>query len=235
MSATAELEQTFAIRTYAAELAVGDGRTVDVRIAPYHEVIRHNDGLGFVPHGIPYEEEMLPGVFDHQLNAAHRVLANVEHEQGVGGIVARGTALRSASDGFYGSFRMLDTPAGDTALELVREKALAGVSFEALFVKSVRSATGVCQRVRANLRNVAFCREPAYGSAVVLGLREQPILLDETNLPIPFDAELARRIEALGLEVPERLKTGHPATGTPAETGTPAGGTPESESETTTD
>jgi Escherichia/Staphylococcus phage prohead protease len=233
---TAELEQeqTYAVRTYAVDLVAGDGRTVDVRIAPYGETIQHNDGLGFVPRGIVYDEEILPGCFDHQLSAAHRVLVNVEHEQGVAGIVGRGLALRSAADGFYGSFRMLDTPGGDTTLELVREEALGGVSFEALFVKSLRAANGVCQRARANLRNIALVRTPAYSRAVVLGLREEPVvLLREEMLPLPFDAELAERIEALGLEVPERLKSGHPAIGTPAQTGTPAGGTPDSTSETT--
>ena len=66
-------------RQFAAEIVSGDGRTVDVRIVPYGERIQHNDGLGGVPRGQMYEEEWMPGVFDHQLNAAHRVLANVEH------------------------------------------------------------------------------------------------------------------------------------------------------------
>jgi len=222
----------FARRTYAVELEAGDGRTVDVRIAPYGERIRANDGLGGLPAGMVYEEEILPGAFDHQVNAAHRVLANVEHEQGIGGVVGRGLALRSASDGFYGSFRMLDTPAGDTALELVREKALGGVSMEARFVKSIRTAEGVVQRVKANLRNIALCRDPAYSGALVLGLREADeeieTFVQELGpefLPLPFDQALAERIERLGIDVPSRLKNGHLVADTSSADDTSAGDT----------
>lgn len=223
---TTELEiQTqshVAYRAFAVDLTPGDGRTVDVRIVPYGERIVHNDGLGGVPKGIAYTEEILPGAFDHQLNAAHRVHVNVEHEEGIAGKVGHGLELASREDGFYGSFRMLPTPAGDTALELVRANALGGVSFEALFVKSIRTAEGVVQRVRANLRNIALCRDPAYSRAVVLGLRteddEEPVMLDESVLPIPFDPDLAERIRALGIDVPSRLtETGHLATDTSPE------------------
>jgi len=219
--------RVLARRTFAVDLTPGDGRNVDLRIAPYGERIVHNDGLGFVPKGVPYEEELAPGLFDHQLNAANRVLVNVEHEEGIAGVVGRGVALRSAADGFYGTVRMLSTPAGETALELVNEGALGGCSMEAYFVKSLRTVDGVVQRVKANLRNLALCRDPAYEGAVILGVREgmedeTPVLLEEKDLPIPFDAELAERIERLGLEVPSRLKMAHPATGTPTpEVGTP--------------
>src|SRR5574337_1803208 len=68
-------------RSFAAEVTAGDGRTVDVRIVPFGERISHNDGLGGVPRGEWYEEEWMPGVFDHQLNAAHRLLANFEQDR----------------------------------------------------------------------------------------------------------------------------------------------------------
>lgn len=214
--------ETFAVRVVATELHAGDGRTVDCRIVPYGERAQANDGLGGLPRGVMYDEEILPGAFDHQLNVAHRVLVNVEHEQGIGGVVGKGVALESRHDGLYGAFRMLETPNGETALQLVREGALGGVSFEAKFDVS-RALNGVVQRVKANLRNIALCREPAYSRALVLGLRQAPaVILNEDDFPLAFDAELAKRIEALGLEVPERLKVAHPAYGTPASSGTPA-------------
>lgn len=214
----------YAVRVFAAELTPGDGRTVDLRIVPYGERAQANDGLAdWVPRGVVYEEEILPGCFDHQLNAANRVHMNYEHQQGILGVVGSGVALRSQPDGLHGSFRFLNTNAGDTALELVRQGALGGVSFEAKFVKTIRSATGVAQRVKANLRNIALCREPAYSGAVVFGLRTEPeVVFDEQMLPLDFDPDLAQRIEALGLEVPDRLKMAHPASGTPAPSGTPA-------------
>lgn len=223
MTTTDVVEQTeqIAVRTYSVDLVAGDGRTVDVRIVPYGERIQANDGLGGVPRGVVYEEEILPGAFDHQLNAAHRVLVNVEHEEGIGGVVGRGIELASRSDGFYGSFTMLDTPAGDTALQLVQAKALGGVSFEARFVKSIRTAAGVVQRVKANLRNIALCRDPAYTGALVLGVRtdqdEPSSMIAEELLPIPFDQALAERIERLGLEIPSRLRQTHPLETHPAE------------------
>ena len=58
-----------------------DGRTVDVRIVPYGRTARVSDG------GPLYEEQWMPGVFAHQVNAANRVLANFEHQSGIGGVV----------------------------------------------------------------------------------------------------------------------------------------------------
>lgn len=214
------------VRTYAADLTPGDGRTIDVRIVPYGERITHNDGLGGVPKGVPYEEEWLPGVFNHQLNAAHRIVGNVEHEPGIGGMVARGLTLREANDGFYGTLRALENVNGDAALELVREGVFDGVSLEARPVKSTRSTSGVIQRVKANLFAIAFTRFAAYKGAQVLAVREEAEqIVDETMLPAPIDPELLARCRALGIKLPQRYQ-GHPdETDTPAPAGTSASGT----------
>lgn len=212
----------FAVRVFATELTAGDGRTIDARIVPYGERAKANDGLGGLPVGVMYEEEILPGAFDHQLNAAHRVHVNYEHQAGIGGIVGHGMALRSERDGLYGEFRLHDTPHGNTALQLVRDGALGGISFEAKFRRNIRAASGVIQRVKADLVNVALCREPAYARAIVLGLRtevdEDPIL-DEQLLPLPFDPDVAARVAALGIALPDHLKA-HPAEDTSAEADT---------------
>jgi len=221
-------------REYAAEITPGDGRTVDVRIVPYRERIVHNDGLGFAPKGVDYVEEILPGCFDHQLAAAHRVVANFEHEQGIAGVVARGTALRSAADGFHGTFRMLKNASGDAALELVNEGVLDGVSFEAKFVKSVRSLEGVVQRVKANLFAVAFTRFAAYPSARVLGVREQATsqMIDERHQPLDMDPELVMRLRARGVDLPNRYQAHPEPPDTPAQTGTSDDGTRQPETHT---
>lgn len=199
-----------AVRKFTAALSAGEGRTVDLRIVPYGERIESNDGLGGVPRGVVYREEFVAGVFDHVLNAPNRVLLDFEHDDRVEGIVGRGLSLASRADGFYGSFKLLATSAGDTALELVREGVLGGASVECLFQRSVRGADGVVRRVRARLDKVALCREPAYSGAVVLGVRTLPdvepeLVLDESLLPIPFDPALALRIQALGITLPDRL------------------------------
>lgn len=220
------LSHGVAHRSYAAELTAGDGRTVDVRIVPYGERIVHNDGLGGVPKGMPYTEEVAFGCFSNQLNAAHRVYANFEHQPGIAGLVGRGVALREDSDALYGSFRIFEGSDGDKTLSLVNEGALDGISFEAIFKKSVRTAEGVVRRVRAHLDAVAFCRFPAYQSAQVLGVREEAaLLIDEELLPHDPDPKMIERCRRLGIALPERY-TAHPAeTGTPAEAGTPEDGT----------
>ena len=120
-------ERPFLVRTYAADLTEGDGRTVDVRVVPYGVPAQVSDG------GPIYREEWAQGCFDDQLRAANRVdvLLNFEHERGIGGLIGRGLALRSEGDGLHATFRIFDTQDGDKALELVREGVLGGVSLVA--------------------------------------------------------------------------------------------------------
>ncbi len=221
------------VRTFAAKLTAGDGRTVDVRIVPYGERITHNDGLGGVPRGVDYQEEWLPGVFSHQLNAANRVVANFEHQPGIGGIVGKGLELREAPDGFHGSFKLLETQAGDTMLELIREGSVEGVSLEATPVRNVKAGT-VIQRAKANLRAIAFTRFAAYNGARVLALREEhETTLDADLLAFDIPPALARRIAEAGVKLPDRYATAHLETGHPADSGTPDQSTPATPETTT--
>jgi len=217
------------VRTFAAELTAGEGRTVDVRIVPYNETISHNDGMGDVPRGVEYREEWLPGVFDHQVNAANRVLANFEHQPGIAGIVGHGIALREAADGFHGSFKIHETPDGDKALLLLREKVVEGVSLEAQPVKNVRSSTGVLQRAKANLLAIAFTRFGAYEGARVLALRQEDgaaaTTFDEALLPVDMHPDLVERCRQAGMELPQRYQAHPDGTGTSAAADTPGSGT----------
>jgi HK97 family phage prohead protease len=216
-------------RTFAAAPAAGDGRTVDVKIVPYGEQIEHNDGHGGVPKGVVYREEFVHGAFSHQLNAANRVLANAEHEEGIRGVVGHGILLREEKDGLYGSFTIHPTAAGETALILIREGIYDTVSLEARPRRSVRSHAGVIQRVKADLRGLAFARFGAYKGARVLALREQAETIEEELLPVDLDPELVARCAALGIDLPQRYQA-HPAdTGTPDTSGTPGDGTRQTE------
>lgn len=217
-------------RTYTAELTAGDGRTVDVRVVPYGVSAEvSDDGRTF------YREEWAPTAFDDQLVAGHRlkVLLNFEHQRGIGNIVGQGVALRSMPDGLHGTFRMSETQDGDKALELVRDGILDGVSLEAYAKKSIRTAEGVLRRVKAHLHNVALCRTPAFADAKVLAVREEDIepeeIWDEQLLPVPMDAGLVQRLQAHGLEVPDRYKAQPAETDTPAESGTSEDGTRQAE------
>jgi HK97 family phage prohead protease len=206
---TTETEPTAAeqllVRTFAADITPGDGRTAHVRIVPYGVRATAADGLGGLPKGVPYEEEFVPGCFAHQFNAANRVVANLEHQMGVAGIVGRGMELSESGDGTYGVFRFLDHPDGEKALELVREGVFGGISVEAKPGRSVRTSAGVVQRVKAHMRAVAFCREPAYAGAEVLAIREDDnVILDEELLPKAPDPDVIERLQRLGVAIPDR-------------------------------
>ena len=182
-------------REFPAELlATGDGRTLDVRIIPYNSVSRVSDRPGEF-----YDEEWLPGAFDRQLAAPNRVdvLANFEHQQGISGVIARGTELRDSDEALEGTFRMLTHSDADKALELVNEGVLTGVSIEAVPLKSER-VDGVVKRVKARLVNIALCRSPAFSGAEVLAVREAPEPEPEPD-PEP-DPEVEQALQRIGVE-----------------------------------
>lgn len=217
---TERAERPVLHRTFDAALTAGDGRTIDVRVVPYGETALADDGHGGVPKGVVYREQFMPGVFAHQTNAANRVFVNFEHQKGLAGVVGHGLVLREAGDGFYGSFKLHDTPDGDKALALVNENVLRSISLEAAPVRNYRTKDGVVQRVKAHLVNIALCRSGAYKSAEVLAVREE-VFIDEELLPVDLNPELVERCRKLGIELPQRYQAHPEDQGTPAEAGTP--------------
>lgn len=206
-------------RQFQATALEVEGRTVDVRVVPFAEVARVADPPDFKS----YEEQWMPGCFDHQLNAANRIHANVNHSRHVIDVVGHGIALRSEQDGYHASFEIHETQAGETALALLRGGALPAVSLEARPRQNVRTAGGIVQRVKSDLLGVAFCREGAFKGAQVLAIREdatEDITLDEALLPVDMDPETVERCRRLGIALPQRYQA-HPAnTDTPPDGGT---------------
>jgi HK97 family phage prohead protease len=217
-------ERRFLTRAYEAVAIEVEGRTVDVRVVPFGEVAQVADP----PDYTPYDEEWMPGVFDHQMSAANRIHANYEHERGITNVVGHGVSLRSETDGYHITSTIHRTAAGDATLELLNAGALPSVSLEAIPVKNVRSG-GVMQRVKAHLRGFAFCRQGAFAGAQVLAIRhemEQEQTLEAELLPVDLDPERVARLRALGIVLPDRYTKAHPdETGTPADAGTPDDGT----------
>ena len=208
-------------RTFEVAAVEVEGRTVDVRVVPFGEVARVADP----PDYEPYEEEFVAGCFDHQLSAANRVHANYEHGKGISDVVGHGVSLRQESDGYHITSTIHRTNNGDTALELINAGALPGVSVEFHPVRNVK-AGNVLQRVKANLRGFAFCRQGAYASAQVLAVRtedEEPVqTLEAELLPVALDPDVVERCRQLGIALPQRYA--HPVDeGTPAQAGTPDG------------
>ena len=218
-------ERAVLVREFqAADLAV-EGRTVDVRLVPFGEVARVADP----PRWEPYDEEWLPGVFDHQANAANRIHAKYGHSEHVIDVVGHGMTLRAERDGYHVSTKIHQTPQGDTTLELLRDGALPSVSLEARPVRSIRSSGGVVQRVKAHLTGFAFCRQGAFAGAQVLAIREaeleNEITFDEEMLPVVPDPELIERCRRLGIRLPQRYQAHPEPADTPAEAGTSEDGT----------
>lgn len=212
-------ERLTLVRSYEAEVAAGDGRTLDLRVIPYNVVAVVADPPDFRP----YREAFLPGAFERQAAAPDRVRMwlNFEHDQGLRGIVGHGVELADSRHDLRGSFRVHENPDGDKALQLVGEKLLTGVSVEFHALRS-RIVDGVTQRVRAHIKNVSLCRTPAYAGAEVLAVREQPEpeleLHDEpAAAAAAMTRDLADRLAALGIEPMLRIaKTSKPWDGSPA-------------------
>lgn len=232
---TETAERPFLVRSFEVAAVEIEGRTVDVRVVPFGEVARVADPPDFDP----YEEEWLPGCFDHQLSAANRIHANYEHMQGPTHVVGHGVTLRSEADGYHITSTIHRTNAGDTTLELLNAGALPCVSLEARAVKNVRTAAGVIQRVKAHLTGFAFCRQGAYQGAQVLAVREQveqEQTLDAELMPVDMDPERVERLRALGVALPDRYQKAHPDdTDTPDESGTSDDGTRQTEEATTSE
>jgi phage head maturation protease len=220
---TETAERPFVVREFVASDMEIKGRTVDVRVVPFGEVARVADP----PDYAEYDEEWLPGVFDHQINAANRIHAKYGHSQSVVDVVGHGLTLRSVpGDGYHVTTTIHNTVQGETALELLRGGALPCVSLEARPVRSVRSAAGVVQRARANLSGFAFCRAGAFVGAQVLAMREEPeSTIDAALLPVDMTPEQVERCRRLGIALPQRYQAQPDVTDTPVETGTSEDGT----------
>lgn len=208
---TDQTERNIIVRSYEAELTEGDGRTLDLRIVPYNVVQRVADPPSYEP----YDEMWVPGAFERQLEAAHRVKVWLKFEHGdhPSAIIGRGVELHEDGQSLRGSFRLRSGSEADMALEFVRDGFLSGVSLEAIPIKSVRRG-GVVQRLRAHLDKVALVRTPAYTGAEVLAIRgaiedDDPPKIPDWARPTPIDPALVEAVSRYA-DVPDRYLPDQP-------------------------
>ncbi len=204
-------------RSFTADMSAGDGRTIDVRIVPYGvEAEVSDDGRA------SYREMWMPGAFSDQVRGAQAgrastVMVNFRHGQSFGDVIGHGVDLVEREDAFYGSFKILDGPDGDKALELVRADALSKVSLEAYAKKTTRTVAGIVQRVKGHLVNIALCPQGAYDAAAVLAIREQQVAAEKTAekvASLEMDADTIDRLKRAGISLPARYsqdEEAHPA------------------------
>lgn len=188
------------VRTFDVELEAVEGRTLIGRIVPYNTPATVADPPAYEP----YREEWLPGVFDRNERAAHRVLLDFEHEAGIRGVIGRGVDLTERSDGAHAAFKVYENADGDKALEMYHDGVLRAFSVSALPIKSVRGPGGVVQRVKAHLDRVALCRKGAFAGAEVLAFRSATIEEPDPVLPLTgLPPELAEHLAGLGVKLPQ--------------------------------
>jgi len=193
-----------------------DGRNVEMLCVPYDIPATVVDPPP-IGDGIPYKEEFARGAFAGAVKAPNRVFLEFEHwHPGLSGIIGHGAHLEERPDALYGRFRMTKHPDGDKALALIDDGVLTGTSvfFEPL--RSARSAAGAMRRLKARLTRVALCPVGTWPQAKVLAVRSGLEIDDdehgepqEPRIVLPrlgFDAELAERLAAQGINVPERLR-----------------------------
>lgn len=139
-----------------------DGRTVYGRAVPYNAPQYIHDGL---------TEEFVRGAFDHQLRAANRVRAAREHVQLGGTLIGAARSLEDRADGLWFEARVSRTPMGDETLELINDKALRQISigFRERPHGNRRTPQNVIQRTAADLFEIAFVMEGAYGELAEVG------------------------------------------------------------------
>ena len=102
------------VRTFPSSFVErADGRTIEALVVPYNmpTVLSDNGGPR-------YEETWRYGAFEEQIRAADgpKVFVNVEHEQGIRGVVGHGIQLREEPNGLHGVFELHESEDGRKAL-----------------------------------------------------------------------------------------------------------------------
>lgn len=153
-------------RTFAGDLTVRadtEGRTVTGIVVPFGTVARVSDG------GAPYDEMFAPGAFTRTIaERGDRVKLLMQHNSAEP--IGRATLLREDAAGLYGEFRVSAVPAGDQAIELVRDGVIDSFSVGFAKVKH-RKDKGVVVRTEVALREASLVTFPAYDTARITALR----------------------------------------------------------------
>lgn len=153
-------------RTFASELELrrsGDGRTIFGIAVPYKKAMRITDDLA---------EQFGDKPFPDQVRAFNRIPFAREHLPLGGVLIGATKLLRDDAAGLYGEWRVAKTPAGDEALALWEVGALRDLSIGFREVVNRILPSGVVERVRATLTEVALVREGSYGElAQATGVR----------------------------------------------------------------
>jgi len=200
------------VRTFRAEVAADfSKREIEGIVIPFDVPTRVADPPNFEP----YQESVTRGAFRSVTNAPNRVLLDFEHYGAtddllgsmgsIAGTLGHARRLEEQSGGLFGNFRVLSGSDGDKALELASEGVLGGFSVAMKPLRTVRTQTGLMQRIKVHLDRVSLCRVGAYEQARVMAVRTEQII-DAEDYEQPPDPELLTRMAALGIKLPDRYR-----------------------------
>jgi HK97 family phage prohead protease len=175
-------------RTHAADLSLrSDGRTVFGLVVPYGVEATVSDGSR------PYVERFEQGAFARSIaERGGKVKLLVNHDKQALPI-GRAVKLREDSAGLVGEFRVSQTPAGDAALELVRDGVVDSFSVGFTPMRDRRDGS-VLVRTEAAIREASLVAFPAYEGALIAGVRS-------ATPTYPYRHLAAARLELLRAQI----------------------------------
>jgi HK97 family phage prohead protease len=186
-------EREILTRSYALELAEGEGREIYGRCVPYGVAATVSDDGG----ATSYSEQFEPGAFAGAVKAPDRVTLNYRHSLALGDQIGRAVSFEEQADGLYGTFRAFGGQLGDHAMAMVKEGALRGLSVGFAVLGRSRPQNGdLVRRTRCHLAHVGLIpeHEKSFPEAEVLAVRARVQALRP-----PRNADLDERLRALGL------------------------------------
>ena len=153
-------------RAFAGDLHIradGEGRTISGIVVPFDTEARVSDG------GPSYLERFARGSFAKTIKErGDRVKLLLQHNSH--DPIGKAIELREDAAGLLGSFRVSSVPAGDQAIELVRDGVLDSFSVGFAPVKHTREGE-VTVRTEVALREASLVTFPAYDTARIHALR----------------------------------------------------------------
>lgn len=156
--------------TFHAELRVdaSDGRVLTGLAVPYDTITMK----GPYPGGERFARGSFKRTIKNQAGRLPKLFRHHDHSQAIGTAIE----MRDTDEGLLASWRVADTPAGNAALQEVREGVLDALSVGFQAVRE--AAVGGVREVReARLLEVSLTPVPSYDGAVVMSLRSatQPL------------------------------------------------------------
>jgi len=152
-----------------------DGRTVDGRIVPYHEVahVIDRDESGNL---VEFDEQFLPGSCAAMVQACEArgnaafVEFRLDHDEDFDGLIGHATHMRETEDGAHATFRLYESK--DIAkVRSMLDSSHKGLSVKFKAIRTPKLIKGVVSHVQVAIAHVAATPVPVYAGAGITGMR----------------------------------------------------------------